>query len=64
MRRAAIGAHGGAKARPPLRRPALAGLATSLFLRFELPDQRRELRGNGRHTAGRDVLKISWECSI
>jgi hypothetical protein len=48
MRRAAIGAHGGAKAGLPPRWPALGGLATTLFLRFELPDQRSELRGNGR----------------
>jgi hypothetical protein len=48
MRRAAIRAHGGAKAALPQWWPALAGLATSLFLRFELPDQRSELRGNGR----------------
>jgi hypothetical protein len=48
MRRAAIRAHGGAKAALPQWWPALVGLATSLFLRFELPNQCSELRGNGR----------------
>jgi hypothetical protein len=47
MRRAAIGAHAGAKAGLPQRRPALAGLATSLFLRLKLLDERSELQGNG-----------------
>jgi hypothetical protein len=47
MRRAAIGAHVGAKAGPPQRGPALVGLATSLFLRLKLLDERSELQGNG-----------------